>query len=292
MQVAIGVIIGGLAVGLGYGLLGFAVVFLHRTTGVANFAAGSMATFETFLVWQLIQSGMATWLAVLCGFVLAAVFGVVIYEVVFRPAEGKGPLNMLVRTLALWLLLPAILELKWANGEPFNFPNVLPTGGFTVAGVVVPWSDPTIALIACGLALSVSAILRRTSGGLQLAAMAQDFNTARLIGLRVRVLSAIAWAVVGVLTLIAGLLFVPSQLLSSTMMDDILLYGMAAAVVGGGLNSLGGALVGGMIIGLVTDLIAEYASASYSLAAALVVLTATLLVRPEGLFGARVRERL
>lgn len=292
MDLAVGALIAGLSVGLLYGLLGFVITFLYKTTGVANFAAGSMGTFEVFLVYKLYRGGLGVWVSAGLGVILSLAFGFLVYWAVFRPGEGKGHANLMVRSLGLWLLIPSVIDLKWADGGPFPFPNLLPSGEFSAGGVTVPWSEVFTAIVAVGLALLAELLVRRTAIGVQFQAMAEDFHTARLVGIRVRWLSAVAWGLAGVLALMVGLVVAPTYLVSSTMLDNPLIYAFAAAVIGGGVTSLGGTFVGGVIVGVITSYTEVYWDPYLSTAVILVLVTLTLIMRPQGLMGTVRLERL
>jgi branched-chain amino acid transport system permease protein len=281
---AISVIVSGIALGLLIGLLSFSLVFLNKTTGVANFAIGNIGMFEAFVVYQIYIGGMGIWSAAALGAVFSVIFGALIYLVVLRPFSNAGQANILVRTVGLYLLLAAMANVFFGSQQPYAFPPVLPKGGTTVGGVVLAWPDLiTVALIAVIGAIFVW-MFRYTELGLQFLAVAQRAPIARLLGIRVQRLSVIAYMMAGVLALIVGLLVAPKQLLYSQMMDPILLYAFAAAVVGG-LTSLWGAFVGGIIIGVATNLVSAYLGGDLALASGLAIMLLTLAVRPNGLFG-------
>ena len=291
MSLAISVIASGVAFGLLIGMLAFILVFLYKTTGVANFAIGNIGMFEAFIVYQLYKGGLGIWAAVGVGFVFAAVFGVLIYLLVLRPFGNAGQANILVRTVALYLLLAAAANVFFGQHQPYSFPALLPAGGSSLGSVVLSWSD----LITIGIVVVISAgfvaMFRYTGLGLQFLAVAQRAPIARLLGIRVQRLSMIAYLLAGCLALIVGLLVAPKQLLFSQMMDPMLLYAFAAAVVGG-LTSLPGTFVGGIIIGVVTDLVSTYIGGDLALASALALLLLTLAIRPNGLFGTAQVARL
>jgi branched-chain amino acid transport system permease protein len=290
MGLAISVIVSGIAFGLLIGMLAFILVFLYKTTGVANFAVGNIGMFETFIVFELWKSGMGLWPAAGIGMVCSAVFGVLIYQLVLRPFGG-GQANTLVRTVALFLALAAMADVFFGKDQPYHFPALLPTGGTKVGGVLLRWSD----LITVGIVLVIVsgfvAMFRYTRTGLQFLAVAQRPETARLLGVRVTRLSTIAYMLAGCLALLIGLLLAPKQLLFSQMMNPILLFAFAAAVVGG-LTSLGGTFAGGIIIGVATDLVSTYLGNDLTLASALVIMLLTLAIRPNGLFGVAQVRRL
>ncbi len=291
MSLAISVIVSGISFGLVIGIVGFGLVFLYKTTGVANFAVGNMAMFETFIVYELWKGGIGIWPSVAIGMVLGGVFALLVYLGALRPFDGRGNSNLLVRTVALYLLLRAMADVFFGSNQPYNFPQLLPHSGFSVGPVDIAWAD----LITIGIILAIggafAAMFRFTDIGLQLTAVSQNAPIARLLGVRVRRLSALAYVLVGMVALVAGLLVAPKQLLSSNMMDPLLLYGFAAAVVGG-LTSLGGVFVGGIVVGVVTNLVSTYVGGDLALASAFVLLLATLAVRPHGLFGSPSIQRL
>jgi branched-chain amino acid transport system permease protein len=286
MSLLIASAISGVAVGLLYGLLAFSIVFLYKTTGVANFAMGNMATFATFVVFHL----MGPWAAV-AGLGAAALLGLAIYGLALRFNDDAGVLNLVMRTLAIYLFLFAVMNRFWAAGQPFAFPALLPEGSIEVSGIAVAKSSIGILLIAGLLSVVFYTLFTRTSLGVQFMGMAERPEIARLLGVRTRLLAAVAWAISGVIALIVGVLVAPTALLSSEMMDHFLLFAFTAAIVGG-LNSLFGALVGGIVVGCVSNITIVYASQDASIFAVFLLLVAVLLVRPDGLFGTAVVHRL
>lgn len=290
MGLAISVIVSGIAFGLLIGMLAFILVFLYKTTGVANFAVGNIGMFETFIVYELYKSGLGIWPAAGIGLLCSAVFGMVIYQVVLRPFSGNQA-NTLLRTVALFLLLAAMADVFFGEHQPYSFPSLLPSGGASIGSVLIQWSDLITVGIVLLIVVGFVAMFRFTQTGLQFLAVAQRPQIARLLGIRVQRLSTIAYLLAGCLAMLIGLLLAPKQLLFSQVMDPILLYAFAAAVVGG-LTSLGGTFVGGIIIGVVTDLVSTYIGGDLTLASALAIMLVTLAVRPNGLFGVAQVARL
>jgi branched-chain amino acid transport system permease protein len=291
VELFISVLVSGVAIGLIYGILGFSTVFLYKTTGVINFAAGNMGMFGAFVVYRL-YTGPVTqwWLAVLGGLVGAALLGALLYVVTIRPREDAGSLNLLARTVAIYLLLFAVVDKYWGDGQPFDFRSSLPSGGGTAAGIYISWSDVGTALICLVLAVVGSILMLRTPTGLQFLALADNPRAARLLGLRVNRLAMIAWALVGLIGILAAMVIAPRQLLSSRMMEPVLLNAFAGVIIGG-IKSLGGAFAGGIIIGVATNIVATYLGSDLAVVASFVVLISFLLVRPHGIFGtAQVRR--
>jgi branched-chain amino acid transport system permease protein len=286
MSLLVATAVSGVAVGLLYGLLAFSIVFLYKTTGVANFAMGNMATFATFVVFHL----LGPW-ATVVGVVAAALLGLAIYGLALRYNDGVGVLNLVMRTLAIYLFLFAVMNRFWAEGQPFAFPALLPEGSIELAGVAIAKSSIGILVIAGMLSLAFYLMFTRTSLGVQFMGVAERPEIARLLGVRTRLIAALAWSISGVIGLIVGVLVAPTALLSSEMMDHFLLFAFTAAIVGG-LNSLFGALVGGIVVGCVSNITIVYAGQDASIFAVFVLLVAVLLVRPDGLFGTAVVHRL
>ncbi len=291
MGLLISVVVSGIALGLVIGLLAFILVFLVKTTGVANFAIGNIGMFETFVVYEIFKSGLPIWPAVLLGLVFSAIFGAALYLVVLRPFSRGQSNNTLVRTVALYLLLAAAADVFFGQNQPYSFPSLLPKGGIDLGSSVLAWKDLITVGVILVIAAAFAAMFRFTKVGLHFLAVAQRAPVAQLLGIRVNILSMIAYVFAGVLALVIGLLIAPQQLLYSQMMDPILLYGFAAAVLGG-LTSLVGTFVGGIIVGVASNLVSTYLGGDLALASALIILLITLAVRPNGLFGQSQVTRL
>jgi branched-chain amino acid transport system permease protein len=278
--------VSGVGVGFLYGLLGFAIVLLYKSTGVANFAQGAMATVGAFVVLKvLLAQGMGLLTAVVVGGLGCAVLGVLIYLSVLRPrASSAGGLNMTVRTLGLSLLLAAALDAKWGEGAPFQFPALVTGNGLKIGSVVV--TSQTVVAVAVTVAITgaFALLFRFTSIGLVYRAVAERPDVARLLGLRTEVLAGLAWALSGLVSLVVGVLVAPSALLSTHMMEAYLLYAFAGVVLGG-LTSLVGAVVGGVLVGVVSNVVAVLLNGDWASVAIFVLLVVTLALRPAGLFG-------
>ncbi len=292
MGLFISVIVSGIALGLEIGLLSFILVFLYKTTGVASFAIGNIGMFETFIVYEIFITGIPIWPAIGLGVIFSAIFGIAIYLLVLRPFSGRAEQsNILVRTVALYLLLAAMADVFFGSGQPYSFPALLPKGGLHLGSTVIAFTDLITVGIILVIAGAFAAMFRFTKLGLQFLAVAQRAPIARLLGIRVGRLSMIAYLLAGILALILGLLIAPRQLLQSNMLNPLLLFGFAAAVLGG-LTSLVGTFVGGIIIGIASNLVSTYIGGDLALAAALLIMLITLAVRPNGLFGQSQVARL
>ncbi len=286
------VLITGIASGLLYGLLGFAIVVLYRMTSIANFAEGSLATLGAALAWNLVsRHGVPLGVALPVSIAALGAFGAIVYWVVMRPRDEAGQLNLTVRTLGLYLLLFSVTD-KWlGQGQPFTFPQMFPVRSITLGPLHAAESSLVVAGIAAALAAGFLALFKWTHAGLLLRGIASDRGTARLLGANVRWLESLAWMLAAAVAAVAGILTAPTTLVSSDMMDSSLLYVFAGVVIGG-LTSLSGAFVGGITVGLVQGAAYYYGNADLSLLSVFALFLAILLVRPHGLFGRRAPERL
>jgi branched-chain amino acid transport system permease protein len=286
-------LIGGVEQGTLCGLLGFAIVFLYKSTGVANFAQGSVSTLAVFLLFEFyVRLGVPYWTSVGLALVSAAVLGVLIYFATMRPQESAGHLNRTVRTIGLQLLVVAVIQWKWGAGQPFAFRSPIPTrSAFTVGLHTVSWTTIGATVIAALLSALCVGFFRYTDTGLAFLAVSEQPDIARLLGVNTRRLTALAWATVMVIGLIAGVLVAPGQLLSTGMMDSYLLLSFAAAIIGG-LTSLYGVFAAAVAIGVINSLLDIYSSNDVAVMVIFLLVLAMLLVRPQGLFGRRIHERL
>jgi branched-chain amino acid transport system permease protein len=284
--------ISGVAVGFVYGMLAFSIVLLFKASGIPNFAQGNIATFGTFVVYLLaVRAGLPLPAALALGFAATAGLGLAIYLGGILPRGDAGTLNLAIRTLAVYLLLFAVMNLFWGVGQPFAFPRFLPAASVPVAGVRVS----LLSLVTVGTAVVLAGafwlLYNRTATGLVLRGIADRPEVARLLGADTTRLSGLAWLLAGVVALVVGLLTVPTALLSSDMMDSFFLYAFTAALLGG-MTSLPGAFAGGVVVGVVSNVVTVLRGQEISIVAIFALLIAILLVRPDGLFGHGVVERL
>ena len=284
--------ISGVAVGFVYGMLAFSIVLLFKASGIPNFAQGNIATFGTFIVYLLAaRTGLPLPFAIALGFLGTAALGVVIYLGGILPRGDAGTLNLAIRTLAVYLLLFAVMNLFWGVGQPFAFPRFLPSASVPVAGVSVSLLSLVTVAVALVLGGAFWLLYNRTATGLLLRGIADRPDVARLLGANTARLSAMAWLLAGLVAVVVGLLTVPTALLSSDMMDSFFLYAFTAALLGG-MTSLPGAFAGGVVVGVVSNVVTVLRGQEISILAIFALLIAILLVRPDGLFGHGVVERL
>lgn len=292
MGLLLGGIVNGLTVGVLYSLIGFAAVVLYKSTGVANFALGVLATTSVFAGYQASahQDEKLVRVAIAVGF--AAVLGAVVYLLVLRPNESVGHLNLTVRTFGIYLAATAALNATWAVGQPFQFPTLFSLEkAFSVGDATVTWNTVGSLAVAAILILSFVAVFRYTDIGLLFVATAARPEISRLLGVKVKRLTLIAWVASTMLGACVGLLIAPTALLSSDMLEPYLLLGFSAAVIGG-LTSLYGVLAAGIGLGLISTIANLYLNTDLGALIVFAILLLTLVIRPYGLFGTPTIERL
>jgi branched-chain amino acid transport system permease protein len=285
-------VVAGLASGGIYASLALALVLIHRTTRVVNFAQGEMAMFTTFIAWTLMDRGVSFWPAFLLTLAIAFAGGLAIERIVIRPVEGAPILTVVIVTIALALLLNGLASALWGS-EVKSFESAFSTRAIEIGGVAFSVQDIGVIVVSLVIVAALWLFFRFTKLGLALRAAAVNPDESRLVGVRVGWMLALGWGLAAVLGAVAGMLVAPTVFLEPNMMRAILLYAFAAAVLGG-MDSPLGAVVGGLAFGVIQNLVEtyiEWIGATLRLPVALAVLLLVLLIRPQGLFGhAEVRR--
>jgi branched-chain amino acid transport system permease protein len=280
----------GISTGAVYSAVALALVMIWRATRIVNFAQGAMMMITTFIASSVISSSGSYWLgfavALACGFV----FGAVVERLLIRRVEGGPPLNAVIVTLGLLVLLEALAGMIWGN-TPRSFPPAFSIRGYDVGGTRVLFSpnDTFTVIVVVAVAIALAALFRGTAVGLKMRAAALRPEVAKLLGVRVGRMLTLGWALAATVGSLAGVLVAPSVFVGPNQFDPILIFGFTAAVLGG-LDSPVGAAIGGIVLGLALSYVSGYEGSSLVTLAALVVLIAVLMIRPGGLFSS-TRER-
>jgi len=308
----------GLATGAVYGLVALAIVLIYRSTDVINFAQGQMAMFTTFFAWMLFDGSflgfhihpLYYWLTFALTLAFGIILGAVLERVVIRPVEGRPVLTIVIVTLGLFSIFSGLATWSW-GGIPKAFPpppeikvtgiHFFGDGALDIGPTVISYHDLTIMVVAVGIMLALYVFFQYTPMGLGMRATAQNPVAARLMGIRVGNMLTLGWALSATVGAVGGMMIAPLVLLQPPMMLGVLLYAFAAAVLGG-MDSPPGAVVGGLILGIVENLVGTYTTEEYlhvdwfgpemKLTAALLVIVLVLMIRPTGLFGRKALRRV
>ena len=292
MELLLHQVLAGLATGGIYACLALALVMIYQAIDHLNFAQGEMAMFSTFIAWQLMQLGTPYWVAFLVTLLISFVFGVLVDRVLFRLIHDAPILSHIVVFIALFGILNSLAGFIW-DFNVKNFPT--PFGSRPLLGTgLISSHDAGMIAVTVLLLLFLYVFFRHTRVGLAMRAAAANPQSARLAGIRVGWMIALGWGMAAAIGAVAGMLIAPVVFLEPNMMQSVLLYGFAAAVVGG-LTSPGGAVVGGFAVGIIENLAGTfipYVGRELKLTIALFLIVAVLLVKPSGLFGRRVISRV
>jgi branched-chain amino acid transport system permease protein len=284
------VLFSGLALGSIYGLvaLGFAVVF--KATEVFNFAQGMFVVCGAyFAVTALTVLNLPFPLAILFIVAAAALMGVLIQMFLIQPLSGRPMLAVIMLTIALSIVIRAVIEMIFGpQGRTLNTP--MPTGAFAVGNLRISQLHLTAALVSWACMAGFGAFFRYTSIGLLMRATADNHEAAVVSGINVNVMNRLAWAIGSTLAAVGGL-FLGQLQIASTELETIGLLALPAVVIGG-MQSIPGAIIGGLLVGVIEQMAASYISPKSSDIIIYVLLLLILMIRPWGLFGQRERGRV
>ncbi|HEX5477280.1 MAG TPA: branched-chain amino acid ABC transporter permease [Burkholderiales bacterium] len=283
MQALIHQVMAGLATGGIYASLALALVMIYQATHLVNFAQGEMAMFCTYIAWTLINAGMPYWPAFLLTVAFGFVLGVVIERLVIRPVEHGSVLSIVVVFIALIVILNSVTG--WIYSYTIKpFPTPFPDHSILTTGLMSPHELGSIGVTLVVLAL-LYGFFRFTPLGLAMRAAAQNPESSRLVGILVGWMLALGWGLASAIGAIAGMMVAPIVYLDPNMMDGILLYAFAGALLGG-IDSPGGAVLGGFVMGVLENVLGAFVIGNeLKLALALVLIVGVLVVRPSGFFG-------
>src|SRR5262245_24438487 len=289
MDTLIQQIVSGLATGGIYGSVALALVMIYQATEVVNYAQGEMAMFSTYLAWTLINAGLPYWVAFFATLAIAFVGGLLLERILIRPVENAPVLTIVIVCIGLLVILNSVAGWVYSYIQK-PFPSPFPSKPIQVGNIYFGAHD----IGALGVTLLVLAGLyvffRFTTLGLAMRAAAQNPVSSRLCGIRVGWMLAVGWG----LAAVAGMMVAPIVFLDPNMMAGILIYAFASATLGG-FTSPGGAVLGGLIVGVIENLVGTYVKfigTELKLTVALALILIVLVFRPSGLFGRAVVHRV
>jgi branched-chain amino acid transport system permease protein len=287
-------LINGALVGLLYALVAMGFVVIYRASKVFNFAQGELVVFGGFLVWWMVVSqGLPLWLGIPLAFVAAAVFGLLIERLFFSRLVGESIFSMVMVTIGLLILIRGlILVLFGAQVQPF--PIVFPLAPIIIGDVLVSRSLFFGGVLTIGLGLGLSWFFNRTRAGLRMTAVAEDHQIAMSMGISVRRSLIFAWVLGSVLSAFAAIVYLSGKSINLLTSE----IGMAALPVAllAGLESIGGLLLAGVLVGVVQGLATAYldplVGGAVGSVLPFVIMLLVLFIRPTGMFGWRTIERV
>ncbi|RUV95140.1 MAG: branched-chain amino acid ABC transporter permease [Mesorhizobium sp.] len=287
------VLTGGLLSGVMYSLVAIGFVLIYKTSGVLNFAQGALLLFAALTFVSLAERGVPFTLALAVTFAIMVALGIGIERAVLRPLTNKPPITLFMATLGLSYIIEGAAQLIWGtqvHGLELGIEDV----PLEVGGVLISQFDIFAATVAAAMVLLLSLFFRYTRIGLSFRAVADDQFAALAVGLRLPLIWASVWAAAGLVALVAGLLW-GARLGVQFSLSLVVLKALPVLVLGG-FDSILGAIVGGLLIGASEKLaevyIGDYFGGGIESWFAYVVALVFLLIRPSGLFGQRLVERV
>ncbi|GGS71523.1 branched-chain amino acid ABC transporter permease [Planobispora rosea] len=283
----------GLGAGAVYASLALALVLIYQFTGIVNFAQGEMAMFSTYIAWQFTVAGLPFWLALVLTLAVSFAGGMLIERIVIRPVEGAPELTVVIVTVGLFIFVNAAAGWIWTFLIK-DFPNPFPGGAVEAGGLSVGYSTlGVLAVVAVVMGL-LYLLFQHTKVGLGMRAVAANPDSARLVGIRVGWMLALGWGLAATVGAVSGILVAPLLFLEPNMMGGVLIYAFAAATLGG-FDSPAGAVAGGLTVGVAETLAGAYVGfigSDLKVGVPLAIILFVLLLRPQGLFGRAVVERV
>ncbi len=293
MDIFIQQVISGLATGSIYAALALALVMIYEATDVVNFEQGEMAMFATYICWTMLNAGMPYWGAFFATIAVAFVGGVIIERVIIRPVENAPILSIVIVTIGLLVIFNSLANWIY-TGTQKPFPSPFPKEPINIGGIVLGAHDLGQIGVTLVVLLCIWVFFRFTPLGLAMRAAAQNPVSSRLVGIRVGWMLALGWGLAAMFGAIGGIMVAPVLFLDPNMMGGVQISAFAAATLGGFTSPLG-AVVGGLIVGVVENLVGTYVSfigteLKFTVALALIIIV--LVVKPSGLFGRTVVKRV
>lgn len=284
-------VISGLAMGSIYALVALGVVLLYKTSDVINFGYGEMAMIGAFIsATMMISLGLPYPLALLGALAFGALIGMAVERGVIRNM-GKAPhFSIIIITLALLMIINGIAGLIWGHeGRPFPYKHgKLP---LDIAGVVISWDSIIIFAVTLVIMLAIFLLFKYSMLGIAMRAVGQNKTTSMLMGIKVNRILSLTWAASTAIGVAGAILIAPIIFLEVNMMHEILLKGFAGAVLGG-FTSLPGAVVGGLLLGVIESLAGGYISTELKGTIAFSLLILVLCIKPTGLLGVKTVKKV
>jgi branched-chain amino acid transport system permease protein len=281
----------GLALGSIYALLALSLVLINKATDVVNFAQGEMAMFGTFICFTLLtRSGLPLVAVLILAVPIGALLGIATERIAMRPLQAAPPVNALIATIGLWLIFHHAAGWIWGY-DPVRFPSLFSPAPVDILGARV--AENSLGIIGVSLAVVVLLYLffEHTRMGVAMRAASMNRRAAQLMGVNIDRVALVAWALAAAISVVSGFLVAPLTFLDFEMMFAVLLKAFAGAILGG-FNSLPGAVVGCLVIGVVENLFAAYVSTAFKDTFAFAIIIAVLMFRPQGLFTRRIEKKV
>ncbi|MCC7040446.1 MAG: branched-chain amino acid ABC transporter permease [Burkholderiales bacterium] len=277
-------IVSGTATGTIYALAGLGFTLLWQASGTINFAQGEFVMLPAFIMLFCMMAGAPLWLAFLltCAFAML-VLGAGFKKVIVDPLIHHGVIPLVIATLGVAMVLKTVVRAGY-SAEAQQFPSSFPAGQFSLAGITISYADVGTLILAAAIVIALQVFVTRTMTGRAMQAVAQNTDAARTLGIDAKRMVLYTFLINAILATVTALLITPTYLAKFDMGESIGLKAFFAAIIGG-FNQTRGALLGGVLIGILENLVGFYWSPAYKEGVALMLFLVVILWRPEGLLG-------
>lgn len=281
----------GLALGSIYALLALSLVLINKATDVVNFAQGEMAMFGTFICFGLLaKTGLPLAVVLVLAVPIGALLGMATERVAMRPLQAAPQVNALIATIGLWLIFHHAAGWIWGY-DPVRFPSLFSPEPVDVLGARVAQNSLGIIGVSLAVVVLLYLFFEHTRTGVAMRAASMNRRAAQLMGVNIDRVALVAWGLATAISVASGFLVAPLTFLDFEMMFAVLLKAFAGAILGG-FNSLPGAVVGCLVIGVVENLFAAYVSTAFKDTFAFAIIIVVLMFRPQGLFTRRIAKKV
>ncbi|MCL2033096.1 MAG: branched-chain amino acid ABC transporter permease [Oscillospiraceae bacterium] len=282
--------INGLAIGAIYAMVGLGIALIFRAVQAVNFAQGEFVVFGGFFAITFFSTiGLPVWLSIICGVLATMIMGYIFQRLVYVPLQRSTSITIVVATMGVSIALTDSSRIIW-GAAPRLFPEILGSTVIAIGDLYVVPQNLVILVAALILFITQYILFERTFLGMQMQAVAQDKETAALMGIKVNRMIAITFLYSSGLAAIAGILVAPITYIWSTMGSGLVQKAFVATIVGG-FGSVPGAILGGLFVGVVETLCGGFISSTYQDAFAFIILIIVLIVRPMGFFGEETMDK-
>ncbi len=282
----------GILIGSLYGLIGVAIVIVYKSTEVFNFAVGALLTLSTLICVTLIETfHLPFWLAIIITLILSGLLGISVERGILRPLLSQPLLSLMMATLAVESILYGGMLMIW-TAQTTSFPKGLLPGKTIFIGPIFMSHEFVYAFWAAMLCFTlIGLFFFKTQTGLKMRVTAEDHNVAMALGINITRVFALAWILATMVGGVAGI-FLGNRMSVQVSITSSMVFKALPAIIFGGLDSIVGAMVGGLIVGILEKMAGGYITPKISEITPYIILLIILIVRPEGLFGKKRIERV
>ena len=291
MEILLQQLLSGIAMGSVYACLACAIVMVFKSTSQFNFSQGEMAMLSAYIAWSLINHGLPYGLAFILTILISFIGGFLIERIIYRPVENQSHATQVIVFLAILIMISG--GVKWGFGPELKvFYSPFTYTGFS--NKYISLHEMGLVVVVFIMFLMLATFFKFTKLGLTMRAAAVNPASSRLMGINVGIMLAYGWAISASIGATGGILIAPIVMLDPYMMSGVLIYGFASAILGG-ISSPGGAVAGGILMGILENMAGTYIpyfGTELKLSFALLVIVGVLLLKPNGLFGDVIHKRV